>query len=507
MRLWIYSILFIITQTIYGQGGFKREFKLPYSLNNTTKNVFETTPGNYIVCGIVVDTLNGFQTNRLVMMGLNNSGQLQWVKKYGNHKFEYLDNPYISKWFYKQGNFIYHTDCARDSNNKFIGVFIKFNFNGDTLWQKRFYDPNDYVIPQMITGSVDGGFLITGIFADPINPIEAVMLIKTDVNGNELWRKKIPKAIPNAHDAKVIVQDTLTKKIITVGFQYIGTASAYSDYPSVLIMDSLGVKLSQHQYSGNNGLFANLIQTKDKKFVAVGQVEQTQMFGALESHKSFAVKFDINNSSFPIWYFEYDKTAVTNFFTSITELNNEDLLITGIIDTMQQNNLPTNCLQRIMRINKHGSLLSTKYFDYSPNHLLDNNQTILSLNRTSDNGYVSAFQIFNASPSPFFVVKYDSTFCDSSVFYCQTVGLNELKLKNQDLNIYPNPVKDILNISNEDNFFIENTTIKIIDPLGRIVFETEFRKQINIKDLKIGIYFLQLYKKEKLIATQKIIKE
>ncbi len=507
MRLCIYSILFFITQAIYGQGGFKRQFKLPFSLNNTTKNIFETTTGNYITCGIVVDTLNGFQTNRLAMMGLNNQGQLQWVKKYGNHKFEYLDNSLIAKWFYKQGNFIYHAGCVRDSNNKYIGVFIKFNFNGDTLWQKRFYDPNDYVIPQMVTGSIDGGFLITGIFEDPVNVNRTVLLIKTNAQGIELWRKKITKVVPNAHDAKIIIQDTLTKKIITAGYQYVGTATAYSDYTSIIVMDSLGNKLSQHKYGGKGGLFTNLIQTKDKKFIAIGSVGQPEMFGALNSYKSLAVKFDVNNPITPIWYFEYDKTAVTNFFTSVTELNNEDLLITGILDTMQQNNLTTNCLQRIMRINKNGSLLSTIYFDYSPNHLVDNNQTILSLNKTSDNGYISAFQVFNASPSPFFVVKYDSTFCDSSVFYCQTVGLEELKKNTYNLKVFPNPTKDILNITTDNLFAIETTNIKITDLLGREVLALTGSPQINIKELKTGIYFLQLYDKERLIYGQKIIKQ
>lgn len=55
----------------YSQGGFKRKFKLPNALNNTTKAVFETTANNYIVGGIVVDTLNGFTTNRLTRITKN----------------------------------------------------------------------------------------------------------------------------------------------------------------------------------------------------------------------------------------------------------------------------------------------------------------------------------------------------------------------------------------------------------------------------------------------------
>ncbi|MBL7921805.1 MAG: T9SS type A sorting domain-containing protein [Bacteroidia bacterium] len=507
MRFYIFTILLIVTQSIYGQGGFKRQFKLPYSLNNTTKNVFETTPGNYLVCGIVVDTLNGFQTNRLAIMGLNSQGQLQWVKKYGNYKFEYLDNSLIAKWFYKEGNFIYHAGCVRDSNNKYIGVFIKFNFNGDTIWQKRFYDLSNYVIPQMVTGSVDNGFLITGMFEDPINPNRTVLLIKTDINGNELWRKKIPKAIPNLHDAKVILQDSVTKKIITAGYQYVGNASSYTGYPSILILDSLGNKLSQHSYTGP-GLFTDLIQTKDKKFIAVGAEKQSLMVGALETYKSFAVKFDINTPYSPLWYLSHDKTTPSNAFNTVSLTKNNDVLIGGTLDTMLLYNSPSVNLNRITRVNKDGFVVTDRYYNYNPFPI---NQSYymspMSLNLTSDGGYISALQISNQTPNPYFIVKYDSTLCDSSVFYCQTVGLEELKSNNYKLKIYPNPAKDVLNIASEELLAIETTTIKITDVLGRSVLELQGSQQINIKELKNGIYFLQLYNKEKLIAVEKVIKE
>jgi len=489
---------------MFGQGGFKRQFKLPTALNNTTKNVFETPAGNYIVCGIMVETVDNIQTNRLAIMGLNSQGQLQWTKKYGNSKFEYLDNSLIAKWFYKNDNFIYHAGCVRDSNNAQIGVLIKFNLNGDTIWQKRFYDPNDYTIPQMLIKSCDNGFFITGIFEDPVSVNRTVMLIKIDSNGNELWRKKITKVTPNAHDGKVILQDSATKKIVIVGYQYIGSSTAYTGYTSVLILDSLGVKLGQHNYGGQ-GLITNIIQTKDKKFIAVGSVRQSLVIGNLDTYKSYAVKFDINSPNVPIWSFQFDKTAVTNLFTSLTELGNEDVLITGIIDTMQQNNLATNCLQRITRVNKNGAVLSTKYYDYSPNTLLDNNQTILSLNPTSDGGFISAIQVFNTSPNPFFIVKYDSTGCDSNAYYCSSVVLKDNSFLGKSVKVYPNPTNGAINIE------IENANrIQIINILGELVKHEELKvekQSIDLSNLQNGVYFLKVFDKNKLISTIKIIKE
>ena len=72
------------------------------------------------------------------------------------------------------------------------------------------------------------------------------------------------------------------------------------------------------------------------------------------------------------------------------------------------------------------------------------------------------------------------------------------------INVYPNPARDILNIDAQD---LENSNIKIADLFGRTILELHGSQQINIKDLKPGIYFLQVFNKEKLIAVEKIIKE
>ena len=467
----LFSIILAVTHS-YSQGGFKRQFKLPFSKNNSTQAVFETTPNNYIMCGLVVDTLNNYQTNRLTLVGLNSQGQPQWVKKYGNKKFEYLDNTIITKWFYKQGNYLYHAGCVRDSNNKQLGVFIKFNFNGDTLWQKRFYEAGYDVIPQQVIGSADGGFLITGWFQNVTT--SPVLIIKTDANGNELWRKMINKAVPNTQDAKVIVQDSATKKIVTVGYQYIGNANAFAGYANILITDSLGNKLSQVTYpSGIEGVLRDVIQTQDKKFVAIGNVKTPLLIGALETYKSYIVKFDINAPNTPIWQKQIDIASPNNGFNTIKELSNGDLIVGGVLDTNLQHNLNYNNLNRLIRMDKNGNELWKKYYNYQTNAPAYNIQDMLSLNLTLDGSFIVAINSYNnPNPNPFFVVKYDSTGCDSSAFYCSTVGIKENSFLSEVVKVYPNPTNGILNIE------VENANkIKVVNVLGELV---------KHEDLKIG---------------------
>ena len=180
----ITKIKYILTLTLfvchsYGQGGFKRNIVLPNSKAHFSLGVEETTPNNYIHVGLVVDTLNGYQTNRLCIMGLNQNGQVQWVKKYGNHKFEYLNNPLRSKWTSKINNFIYFTTAVTDSNNVTLGVLIKINFNGDTVWQKKYYAPSFNVTPYDVCKTKDNGFLITGAVYDNVD--QKLLLIKTNI--------------------------------------------------------------------------------------------------------------------------------------------------------------------------------------------------------------------------------------------------------------------------------------------------------------------------------------
>ena len=90
--------------------------------------------------------------------------------------------------------------------------------------------------------------------------------------------------------------------------------------------------------------------------------------------------------------------------------------------------------------------------------------------------------------------------------YKNDVGVGELGITNYKLRVYPNPTTGEFTINNEQ-LTIHN--IEIIDIYGKKVFEqkAEGRKQkeINISELKAGIYFVKITT-EKGIGTQKIIK-
>ena len=510
MRLLILFILLLYNCTVNGQG-FKTRYKMPFGTNAITKAIFETSQGQYLGFGYCEDTLNGKFLGEIVTMGLNANGNVNWIKKYGGQKLLYLNNTFTTRSIVKKGNNFFYAGCIRDTANKQIGVLIKFDMNGDTLWQKIFKDQLQDVIPQFVNTSADGGLLITGFFQ---NGGVQTMLIKTDSYGNELWRKKINKPSPDISDGKAIIQDSVSKKIVIVGFQQVISDT----HDNIIVLDSLGNKLDQTFYTNIGGILYDVIQTRDKKFIAIGYQYFFKKINGSNAllMRSFALKFSIDSINKPIWkYNGFDTLEFNNAFDCIRECSNGDIIIGGGIDTSQLRNLNTNILTRITILDKNGNLKSNRYYDYKTNGLgADNNQTMNSLELTSDGGYIAAITQANLpNPNPLFFVKYDSSGCDSTAAHCATlnmVGINELKTKDVEIKVYPNPAKTGVYISCISSN-IDVIDISITDVLGRNVYKSKMPANqlnyISLDNLNSGLYIIKGTYKNSTIANFKIIKQ
>lgn len=497
--------------------GFRVRHYLPNELTSLSKAMFESTPGNYIGAGLVVESLNNVTYNRLCLVGLDAQGQITWTKKYGNTNWQYLNNPFISRSFYKKGNYIYHANCVLENSNRYVGVLLKLDLNGDTLWQKVYRDPDpvEDVIPQMVTASVDGGFLITGYFQN--SSYSKCMLIKTDGNGNELWRKKISKATPDMQDGQAIIQHSATKKIVMVGYQYIGNANAWSIHDNVVITDSLGDQVTRFNYTGFGGVLKDVIETADQKIVAVGYKYSPQTLGGYNLGRAFAVKFDINSPSQPLWTVEHDKFTLSNAFTSVVGLPNGDILAAGTIDTLQINNITPNNLVRLTKIAPNGTVTWNKYYDYKVNApTSDNILAVWSIETTNDASMIAAIEVFNfPSPNPYFFVKFDSTGCDSTLAYCQAptptvTGVYQNKLHDVEVEVFPNPASMYVNIKVNGNGKDADYTLQLTDVSGRelkqVLLSAEDNR-VDLRGLSNGVYLLRVSSNNRLIYTSRVVKK
>lgn len=92
------------------------------------------------------------------------------------------------------------------------------------------------------------------------------------------------------------------------------------------------------------------------------------------------------------------------------------------------------------------------------------------------------------------------------VIFESTLNLHENMNKQVELNIYPNPAKEIINLElvNFDN----PSTLVVVDALGKNFVSKKIfgNNKFMLKDLRKGIYFAKVYsEKEGVLITQKFV--
>lgn len=99
----------------------------------------------------------------------------------------------------------------------------------------------------------------------------------------------------------------------------------------------------------------------------------------------------------------------------------------------------------------------------------------------------------------------------SSSHFCTATFTNELlsnqEIEDKTINLYPNPVKEILNIENPD---LKIKNLELLNSEGKIILQ----KAVNQKEIALdfnpfpkGIYYLKLRLENGRVQTEKIIKK
>ena len=86
---------------------------------------------------------------------------------------------------------------------------------------------------------------------------------------------------------------------------------------------------------------------------------------------------------------------------------------------------------------------------------------------------------------------------------CNNITSNN-ELNHQELNIYPNPASDQINVISNFNI----TEIKIYNTIGKLIMNNSIQKRdftINVNDLIPGVYFLKLKNENGITETKKIM--
>lgn len=275
--------------------------------NDDGTQIRQLSDGNYVVSGNY--NFSSTDTSDFWILKLNTSGAIVWQKTYGGSSREYPYEIQITNdGGYILVGYTQSTDGDVTGNHGLGDVWMtKLNPSGDMLWQKTFGGTSsDY--GEAITQTLDGGYIISGSAQSPDGDVTGnhgsadFWVIKTDASGNIQWQKTLGG---NSFDiARTIIQISNDTYIVAgATFSFNGDVTENKG-----LNDAWIVKLKTEQLStqeNNIKSTISLYPNPAKDFIYLNNLPAgttiyiTEMSGRkLLTKKSTDKKIDINISKF-----------------------------------------------------------------------------------------------------------------------------------------------------------------------------------------------------------------
>jgi len=186
----------------------------------------------------------------------NSSGDTLWTKRYTEgYIFESLYQTQDSSFFI----------TGRNSSDAFL---MKVNSTGDSIWTETFPLFNEGGSGNFIIQTNDGGFIIAGTVEE--NGCDKVLLLKTDILGNETWSKTISSTF--CKDIGYFIQQTTDGGYIITGDLRIGNENKMWLIKTNMNGDTLWTKKFGNPYGNGK----SVRQTNDGGYIITGYFYQSQ---------------------------------------------------------------------------------------------------------------------------------------------------------------------------------------------------------------------------------------
>lgn len=481
----------------------------PISIDTTQDpgtKVIQTKTKHYVICGISTFSPNNYFAAKLAKT--DSLGNCIWKRQYDFSPATTFTNNGLD--FFRDiielpdSNYLLlgiTTNTATNDDDIFL---CKIDTGGNIMWFKKYMHPdNDESNAFKLTP--DGKIIIVGYTFSNGGTQDDVVLIKTDIDGNLMWRKRFGNAINWEKYYTIDVIKNNTEYILGGEYGYYNTGTPYFDM-SIMRTDTAGNPLWQQEYGivnfNENGFGGSV--TLDSGYVLCGDYNGTAAILKVDKH------------GVQEWVKNYSSESPSHIVQVKQLPDSNYIMITT--DNDWNNNNATGYL---IKANKNGDMLWKRVYPH-PTPSIGN--YFFGFNTTADGGFIITGQ-YNHIGQPYqntWLVKTDSLGCDSAggCSYLPTI-IQEQSFKSEVINVWPNPADDVLNISFSHSELVSESqqmlkrvqhdvTIKITDTLGKVVLqETTNSNNFALKtnNLLSGIYFISIYTKHKLIGTKKFIKE
>ena len=244
-------------------------------------SVEETTDSGFIIAGYTYSYGNGGQDLYLIKTDMN--GNELWSRTFG----ESNNDVGVSVAETDDGGFIITGSTSSYGNGSYDVYLLKTDMNGNELWSRTFGGiGSDY--GNSVEETTDGGFIITGSTSSYGNGSYDVYLLKTDMDGNELWSRTFGGS---EGDAGFSVEETTDGGFIITG----NTGSYGNGSRDVYLIktDSNGTELWSKTFGGSEGDYGySVAEADDEGFIITGY---TRSYGN-EGADVYLLKTDMNGN-------------------------------------------------------------------------------------------------------------------------------------------------------------------------------------------------------------------
>jgi hypothetical protein len=401
------------------------------------------------------------------LVKVDSLGTHKWAKSYGG-----LETDWGKRVKFIPGIGFYIAGVTNSSGaGGYDFLLIKTDLNGNEIWKKT-YGGTNWENLHDATLTADNGMILVGetqSFGEGKN----MYAVRTDVNGNLVWEKNYGDF---GEDIAYAVENWSADTLLIAGQMFLTDSNKIK--PFILAINMNGDSIWSKSYSETSGIFYD-IDKNGTELNAVGTNIYSSTFSLplmvtiarnLSTVRCYVENQNHQNAYLGITHYGSQNKSFTQYYSNTTGINpypiDRDFLITAINENTYFEN----------------SVSYSDVGDDKPGQIIP----------TSDGGGMSvSSKTKGTGGSNVILVKIGKNANFPS--NVNTPNTSLVFLKDQDIldfiNAYPNPFQEEITI---DSKF--EGTYKIIDQSGKIVLEGDLNssKKIETQELSSGMYFLQL---------------
>jgi hypothetical protein len=419
--------------------------------------VQQTNDGGYIITGF---------GNDINLLKTDANGNISWIKSFGA-----TNSP--------EGESVIQTSDGGYFISGDAGLInlIKTDSNGDTIWTRNYNGLSSSNRAYSVQQTNDGGYVVSG-YTQGTAASWDFYLLKLNAVGDSLWTRTFGGTFDE--------QGRCVKQTSDGGYIIAGKTSfsfgAGGDDIYLVRTDSSGNVVWSKTYGGAaNDAAYSVQQTNDGGFITVGE---TQSFGAGD-RDVYLVKTDANGTL--AWSKTFGGTS-WDAGRSVQQTADGGYIIAGFSASFNAGDFDIYLIKTDANGNSGCN-------EGNPITIADTAATI-----TGSADFTVSSGDFIASP----VTITGSGFPLSTL--CFSTGINEIT-SDHSIFISPNPSPGNFIISIED--VIVKGNIEILNILGKSIFRVNIfndsKKEINLKNISDGIYFVKVFDGEKSYCKKLIV--